>query len=186
MSLHRAGAYLRIRGLRRDAAQWTISDMRVILLAGILVSAAALVQAQPAATLLVQGIDGKSVTLTAADLARLPQQTVKTTDHGAPVTFGGVLLSDVLAKVAQPLGENFHGTAASYFLVVEARDHYRAVFAWAELDPGFMDKSIYVVTTRDGKPLAEKDGPYQLIAPGEKRFARWVHMVTALKIQQAK
>jgi hypothetical protein len=136
-------------------------------------------------TLVVQGVGGKTVTLSAADLSNLPQQTVNTTDHGTPATFDGVLLTDVLAKVGLPLGEKFHHTVASYYLVVEAKDAYRAVFAWAERDSTFMDKSAYVVTKRDGKPLSDKDGPFQLVVPGEKRGARWVRQVTALKIRQA-
>jgi hypothetical protein len=135
--------------------------------------------------LTVQGINGTTATFSAADLAKLPQQMVKATDHGTPVTFEGVLLTDVLAKVSLPTGEKFHNTAASYYLTVEAKDGYRAVFAWAELDSTFMDKAVYVVTTRDGKPLSDKDGPFELVAPGEKRNARWVRQLTALKIHQA-
>jgi hypothetical protein len=67
---------------------------------------------------------------------------------------------------------------------VEAQDGYKAVFAWAELDATFMDKSIYVITRRDGKPLSEKDGPLQLIVPGEKRAARSVRQLTSLRIRQ--
>jgi DMSO/TMAO reductase YedYZ molybdopterin-dependent catalytic subunit len=140
---------------------------------------------QGPATLTVQGIGGKSVTLTAADLSNLPQQTVKTTDHGTAVTFGGVLLTSVLAKVELPVGEKFHTTSASYYLSVEARDGYRAVFAWAELDATFMDKAVFLVTTRDGKPLSDHDGPFQLVVPGEKKGSRWVRQVTALRIKQA-
>jgi hypothetical protein len=44
---------------------------------------------------------------------------------------------------------------------VEAKDGYRAVFAWAELDLLFMEKPIYLVTKRDGKPLSEEDGPFE-------------------------
>ena len=83
------------------------------------------------------------------------------------------------------LGEKFHSTGASYYMVVEAKDGYRATFAWAELDSTFMDKAVYVVMKRDGKPLSEKDGPFQLVVPDEKRAARWVRQVTALKIRQA-
>ena len=155
--------------------------IRLFAAASILV-AGALCQAPP--TLLVQGVGGTSATLSASDLAKLPQQTVKVADHGTPVTFEGVLLSDVLAKVALPVGEKFHRTAASYYLVVQATDGYRAVFAWAELDPGFIDKTIYVVTRRDGKPLSDQEGPFRLVAPGEKRGARWVRQVAALKILQ--
>jgi hypothetical protein len=149
---------------------------------GLLVSAAL---SQVPAALVVQGIGGTSATLSVSDLSKLPQQTVKVTDHGTPATFEGVLLTDVLAKVDRPLGEKFHSTGASYYMLVEARDGYRAVFAWAELDSGFMDKSVYVVTKRDGKALSERDGPFQLVAPGEKRAGRWVRQVTALKIRQA-
>jgi hypothetical protein len=137
------------------------------------------------ATITVTGVGGKSVTLSVSELSNLPHQTVKATDHGTPATFEGVLLTDVLAKVDLPLGEKFHSTGASYYMVVEAKDGYRAVFAWAELDSTFMDKAIYVVTKRDGKPLSDKDGPFQLVVPGEKRSARWVRQVTALRIRQA-
>lgn len=143
----------------------------------------ALCQAQPALT--VQGASGAAVTLSAADVAKLPQHTVQVTDHGKPATFEGVLLSDVLGKVDLPSGEKYHRTAASYYLLVEASDGYRALYAWAELDPSFNDKAVYVVTKRDGKPLADSEGPFRLIAPGEKRAARWVRQVTALRIKQA-
>ena len=133
----------------------------------------------------VTGVDGKSVMLSSSDLSKLPQHAVKATDHGTSVSFDGVLLTDVLARVALPTGEKFHHTTASYYLMVQAQDSYRAVFAWAELDPSFMDKPVYVVTKRDGKPLSDKDGPFQLVAPGEKRAARWVRQVTALSIRQA-
>jgi len=146
-----------------------------------LLASLALCQAPPA--LVVQGLGGTSATLSLADLARLPRHTVTTTAHGAPVTFQGVLLADVLAKVALPLGEKFHHTVASYYLAVEAQDGYQAVFAWAELDPTFMDHAVYLVTSRDGQPLSDKDGPFQLVVPGEKRAARWVRQVTLLRVQ---
>jgi hypothetical protein len=98
--------------------------------------------------------------LSAADIARLPQQTISTTDHGTPAVFQGVRLADVLAKVALPTGEEFHSTASSYTPIVEARDGYRAAFP-------------------------DKHGPFQLVVPGEKRSARWVRQVAALRIRQA-
>jgi Oxidoreductase molybdopterin binding domain len=110
---------------------------------------------------------------------------VKVTDHGTSVTFEGVLLMDVLNKVDLPLGEKFHSTGASYYLTATAKDGYEAVFAWAELDSTFTNKSAYVVTKRNGKPLSDKDGPFELLVPGEKRSARWVRQVTASKIRQA-
>ena len=65
------------------------------------------------ATITVTGIGDTSATLSASDLSKLPQQTVKATDHGTPATLEGVLLTDVLAKVDLPLGEKFLSTGAS-------------------------------------------------------------------------
>jgi hypothetical protein len=45
-----------------------------------------------------------------------------------------------------------------------------------------MDKAVYVVTKRDGKPVPDKDGPFELVVPGEKRAARWVRQATALRL----
>jgi hypothetical protein len=39
-----------------------------------------------------------------------------------------------------------------------------------------------LVFLRDGKPLGEKEGPYRIVIPDEKRMARWVRQVTTLKI----
>jgi hypothetical protein len=134
----------------------------------------------------VTGIDGKTVPFVAVALAKLPKQTVKTGGPGTPVEYQGVLLSDVLAKVDIPLGEKFHKTAASYYLVAEAADGYRAVFSWAELDPSIAEKPVYVVFQRDGKDLPEKEGPFELVVPGEKRNARWVRQLQALRILQVR
>ncbi len=149
----------------------------------ILFMAAAFSQMQPAFT--VDGGNGNNLTLTAADLSKLPQHTVAATDHGTPVKFEGVLLSDVLARVQAPVGEKLRGKALAEYLLVEAADGYRVVFALAELDPAFSDKRVYLVTQRDGKPLSEKEGPFRIVAPDEKRPARWVRQVTALKIKEA-
>jgi len=166
------------------AHKGTIENMSVTNWISVLVflSSAAVCQVPPVLT--VQGINGDTVTVSAADLARLPQQTVKTIDHGTPVIFEGVLLTDVLAKVALPIGEKYHSTAASYYLLVEAKDGYRAVFAWAELDSSFLDKAVYLVTSRDAKPLSDKDGPFELVVPGEKRNARWVRQLRTLTIKR--
>jgi hypothetical protein len=137
------------------------------------------------ATFSVTGIN-IVVRLSAADLYKLPQQTVSTADHNVAVASQGVLLTDVLERVTRPVGEAFRKTVASYYVVAEAADGYKAVFSWAEIDPSFSDPAIYIVTKRDGKPLVNDRGPFELIVPGEKRASRWVHQLTALKILQQK
>jgi hypothetical protein len=51
-----------------------------------------------------------------------------------------------------------------------------------ELDPAFTDKQIVLSFLKDGKPLDDKEGPYRIVIPEEKRMARWVRQVTVLKI----
>ena len=135
------------------------------------------------ATIQVTGLSGSTAMLTAGDLYRMAQQTVKTTDHGTAVTFEGVLLSDVFARVRTPTGETFNKTVASYYVIVEAADGYKVVLSWAEIDPTFTDRKVYVVTKRDGKLLSDKDGPFELIVPGERRASRWVRQVKTLKVE---
>jgi hypothetical protein len=139
---------------------------------------------QPAA-ISVQGLNGKTVTVTAEDLTKLPHHTIKASEHGTPATFDGVLLSDVLTKANAPARDKLRGKALAQYLLVEAADGYRAIFALTEFDPDFTDRNIYLVTKRDGKPLSEKEGPFRIVVPDEKHPARWVRQVTTLKIKQA-
>jgi hypothetical protein len=148
-----------------------------------LAASIALPQAPP--SLAVDGGHGKTVTLTMDDLSKMPQHTVTTTEHGTPVVFEGVALPDILATVAVPAGEKLRGKLMTSYLLVDAADGYRVVFAMPELDESFTDRKIYLATKRDGHPMPEKEGPFRIVVPDEKRPARWVRQVTALKIRQA-
>jgi hypothetical protein len=55
----------------------------------------------------------------------------------------------------------------------------------AELDSGFLDSEVLMVDTMDGGPLAADQGPFKLVAPHEKRPARWVKMVKSITIVRA-
>jgi hypothetical protein len=65
---------------------------------------------------------------------------------------------------------------------VKAADSYQVVFALPELDPAFNDKQILLAFLRNSKTLDDKEGPYRLVIPDEKRMARWVRQVTTLKV----
>jgi hypothetical protein len=67
-------------------------------------------------------------------------------------------------------------------LLIEAADGYRAVIALLELDPAFTDKQVILAFLRDSRPLGEKEGPCRIVIPDEKRMARWVRQVTALRV----
>jgi hypothetical protein len=56
------------------------------------------------------------------------------------------------------------------------------VFALAEVDPAFAVRDIIIADKRDGKALDAKEGPLRIVAPGDKRAARWIRQVTALRL----
>lgn len=145
----------------------------------VLILASSLLQGQQ---LTVETDAGKRV-LNRADLESLPHLTVTASEHGSPpVSFEGVALKSVLEKAGVTFGEAMRGKRLTNCLLVEAADGYRVVIALPELDPAFTDKQIVLAFLRDGKPLDKKEGPYRIVIPDEKRMARWVRQVTALKI----
>jgi DMSO/TMAO reductase YedYZ molybdopterin-dependent catalytic subunit len=124
--------------------------------------------------------------LTAADLAKLPRRTVSAKDHdGKEATFEGVELGDVLKLAGVQFGEHMRGKSLALFLIADAADNYRAVFALPELDHAFTDRVILLADRRDGKPLAATEGPLRIVVPDEKRQARWVRRVSSLTVRRA-
>jgi hypothetical protein len=132
--------------------------------------------------LTVQTGNEKPTVLTRADLESLPRVRVTTAKPGSSTVFDGVALQAVLEKAGVPFGETLRGKRLASCLLVEAADGYRAVIALPELDPAFSDKQIILAFSKDGKPLDDKEGPYRIVIPEEKRMARWVRQVTTLKI----
>jgi DMSO/TMAO reductase YedYZ molybdopterin-dependent catalytic subunit len=124
--------------------------------------------------------------LTEGDLAKLPRHAVQVKDHdGRLVTFEGVALYDVLQLAGVTFGELLRGRNLAKYLLVEAADHYQVLFALPEIDAAYTDKVVLVADRRDGQPLADKEGPFRLVVPGDKRQARWVRQVAALTVYRA-
>ncbi len=130
----------------------------------------------------VQNDQSSPVVLSAADIAALPHTTVKVNGHDGPASFSGVPVSTLLEKAGIAFGEALRGKRLASCLLVEAADGYRVVIALPELDPGFTDKQILLVDKRETHPLDDKEGPYRIVIPDEKRMARWVRQVKTLKI----
>lgn len=121
--------------------------------------------------------------LTSAEFAKLPRQTLSAKAHdGKESQYEGVSLLALLAKAGVPTGKDLRGPAMAYYVVAEAADGYRASFAIAELDSTFTDRVVLLANHRDGKPLSAREGPFQMIVPGEKKHARWVRQVIRLKV----
>jgi hypothetical protein len=156
---------------------------RLFLLSALLLALALSSVALQSQQLTVQTDSGKQVVLSRADLEALPHVKVTVSEHSStPVNLEGVTLSSVLEKAGVAFGESMKGKRLTNCLLVEAADGYRVVVALPELDPAFTDKQTLLAFLRDGKPLGEKEGPYRIVIPDEKRMARWVRQVTTLKI----
>jgi hypothetical protein len=132
--------------------------------------------------LTVQDESGKKTVLTAPEIEGLPRVKVTTGASSAAATFEGVALRAVLEKAGVGLGETLKGKRMASCLLVEAADGYRVVIALPEIDPAFNDKQMVLAFLKDGKRLNDKEGPYRLVIPDEKRMARWVRQVTTLRI----
>ncbi len=124
--------------------------------------------------------------LTAADIKNLPRTKVPVENSGTKKTqvYEGVLVEELLKKVGAPLGSHLSGPAMASYVLVEAADNYRVIYSLAELDSGFQDSSVPLADTLDGAPLAPDQGPFKLVAPHEKRPARWVKMVKSISVVQ--
>jgi hypothetical protein len=130
----------------------------------------------------VQKDQSSPVVLSAAEISALPHTTIKVNGHDGSATFSGVPVSTLLEKAGITFGESLRGKRLASCLLVEAADGYRVVIALPELDPGFTDKQILLVDKRETHPLDEKEGPYRIVIPDEKRMARWVRQVKTLRI----
>jgi hypothetical protein len=132
--------------------------------------------------LTVQTEGGKPTVLARVDIEALPHIKVAASVSGTSTTFEGVALEAVLERAGVEFGQTLKGKRLASCLLVEAADGYRVVIALPELDPAFTDKQIVLAFLKDGKPLDDKEGPYRIVIPDEKRMARWVRQVTTLKI----
>ena len=139
-----------------------------------------------AQTLQVVGTDGKATTLSAAQITALPHVKASVQDHGATLEFEGVPLAEVLASGGIKLGDSMRGPRMTEAMLVEAADNYKVVFALAEVDPAFATREIILADKKNGKPLDAQEGPFRIVAPGDKRGARWVRQVTMIRIVAVK
>ncbi len=137
-----------------------------------------------AQNLALVGPDGQAVTLTAAELAALPRQTIAFAGHGESHVYEGPLLIDVLAKAGAPTGKALRGPEMADVVLVEANDGYAVALGLAEADPGTRANRIILADRADGAPLAAKDGPFKLVVEGDLRPARSARMVARITVMR--
>jgi hypothetical protein len=126
----------------------------------------------------------KSAEWTPAALAALSHTTltVFNVHVNACQTYTGVPLMDLLTKLGVPTKP--HGKDLQLYLVAEGSDGYKAVYSLAEVNPDVHEGAVIVADTLDGKALPG-GGQLQLVAKGDKRPARWVRALVAIRVLAA-
>lgn len=158
--------------------------MRLLLLLALLASPGLAQEpaAAPAATVAVTGDVPQSLTLTAADLARMPRTKAQMAGEGETVTYEGVALAELLRRAGAPTGDALRGKALASYVLLEARDGYQVVLSLGEIDPMFTSQAVVVADSADGKPLVAHQGPFRIVIPSDKRGARSVRMLTRIQL----
>ncbi|HXO44630.1 MAG TPA: molybdopterin-dependent oxidoreductase [Candidatus Cybelea sp.] len=138
------------------------------------------------AQLAIGGDVATPLSVSVADLGGFPRKavTVMNEHTGKQETYQGVLLAELLKRAGVPQGSALRGAAMATYVLAEGEDGYRVVFSLAELDSGIEDADVLVADTMDGGPIPDKLGPLRLIAPHEKRPARWVRMLRSITVVQ--
>ena len=141
---------------------------------------------EPAAVLVILGMDGQRGVFTAATLKDYPHQTVTIHDHhtNADETYSGVPLMELLAHLGVPKGKDLMGKALGNYVVATGSDGYKSVVALGEIDPEFHPGIVLVADTMDGKPLG-KTGPFRLVVSEDKRPARSVRNLVRVEVRMA-
>lgn len=120
-----------------------------------------------------------------ASLSALLRERVQANAHGQALDCEGVALAALLRRAgALPEGK-LPGALLSRYLLVQARDGYRVLYALADLDPGTGNRAVYLVDRCNGQPLDAHDGPLRLVAPQDVRPARWVRQIQSLTVVAA-
>jgi hypothetical protein len=135
----------------------------------------------------ISGDVATPLTLSASNLKNMPRQTLKVVNphEKKEENYEGVAVQELLRRAGVPQNGKLRGPAMAVYVVAEASDGYRVVYSLAELDSDFQDSEVIVADTLNGLPLGEKQGPFKMVAPHDKRPARWVRMLKSLTVLTA-
>jgi DMSO/TMAO reductase YedYZ molybdopterin-dependent catalytic subunit len=135
----------------------------------------------------ISGEVAAPLTLKKEDFAGFKSVKHKTQDRdGKEHEFGGAALIEILEKAGAVTGSKLRGEHLAKLVLIKAADGYEAVYSLPEIDPEFTDQVIIVAIEKDGQPLPNGEGPFRIIAPNDKKQARWVREVREIKVLYAK
>jgi DMSO/TMAO reductase YedYZ molybdopterin-dependent catalytic subunit len=162
-------------------------QLSIILIAFLSLVITTYSKAQTSASVKISGEVTTPLTINDDDLHKFTQTTVTRKDHdGKEHTYSGVILADLLKKAGATLGADLKGKNLIKYILVTAADNYQVVFALAELDKAFTDRTIILADQVDGKPLPAGEGPFRIIVQDEKKPARCIREVVSIQVLSAK
>lgn len=178
--------------VRMNRRQPALLSLALLLLSGVVAVSAQDMdhhsrQTVPSTQLKITGLDGKSITLSPEEFAALPHKTVSVFNSHSKANekYSGVPLTDLLAKVGVPLGEQVKGKLFLTGIVAEGTDHYDVLYALAEVDPSIHAGDVLVADSVDEHKL-EQDGAFKMVSTEEKRPARWVRNLASITVVEVK
>jgi len=124
-----------------------------------------------------------SLKLSMEDLKKFPQtELVVTGMDGEVNTYGGMNLFELLVAAGVTLGKDLRGENLVKFLLLQASDGYEVIFSLPEIDPEFTRNQVLVAYQLDGKPLPPGTGPFRIVAPADKKPARWIRELSSIQV----
>lgn len=141
--------------------------------------------ARAAAAPLLKVVSPKdTLTLSAEEFAALPhvEVTLPAEEDFPERHFSGVSMRELLTRAGAPLGEKMRKSAMMIGVVVHCKDGYSVLYALAEFDESFSNRTIILADKEDGAPLPPSAAPLRMVAPGDKRGARSCKQVVSIEI----
>jgi len=135
------------------------------------------------ASLSLRGPDGKTASLSAAQLHDMRRVSV-TTLYGAHRTYEGVPLTDLLELVGGPSDVRLHLAAFEQMVLVKAPDGFFMPLSIAETSKAWGKGVVIIADQVDGKPLDEKEGPYRLVFGADAKSHRSVKHVSEIELRR--
>jgi hypothetical protein len=140
----------------------------------------------PASTSLTLTVNGKTMSMTPAELKAMPQKTVKVHNEHTKMdeSYSGVPLGDLLAKAGFAVDKTTHRTMLRSYLQAEGTDKYWVLYSVTEVEGSEHEGDVIVATSMDGKGLGA-DGELKLVSTEDKKPQRWVRNLTAITMKSA-
>jgi DMSO/TMAO reductase YedYZ molybdopterin-dependent catalytic subunit len=134
--------------------------------------------------LTVSGDVAHPLSLSLDALKQIPRKTIHVKNEHAQEdeVYEGVPLATILKQAGVPQGGQIRGKVMATYVLAQGADGYQVLFSLPELDVDFQDSEVLVADTMDGKSINDKLGPLRLVVPHDKRPARWVRMLTGIKV----